>query len=229
MFIIAGSPGYLDIYYKDVSFEIINGSGTLIKEYGSWHKLYSFYLFGYFGTMVGIIVHSFLKKTTDSLSQSIILALAVFINIGVWLIEQLVKVDFEILSVSYIISELFLWGLDYLINENKKLKSFMKDAENASQTSVEAQIEQLFTQTASLNLQNNEKFGAFLLGIEQLTKTERIIFNAYIERQTTKEIIEAMNITENTLKFHNKNIYGKLGVSSRKELLEIYKSIRQTI
>ena len=30
-----------------------------------------------------------------------------------------------------------------------------------------------------------------------------------------------MNITENTLKFHNKNIYGKLGVPSRKELLRI--------
>ncbi|MBE6941575.1 MAG: hypothetical protein E7455_04785 [Ruminococcaceae bacterium] len=30
-----------------------------------------------------------------------------------------------------------------------------------------------------------------------------------------------MNITEITLKFHNKNLYGKLGVSSRKQLLEV--------
>ena len=31
----------------------------------------------------------------------------------------------------------------------------------------------------------------------------------------------AMNITENTLKYHNRNIYSKLGVVNRKELVEI--------
>ena len=38
-----------------------------------------------------------------------------------------------------------------------------------------------------------------------------------------------LNIKENTLKFHNKNLYHKLGVSSRKELLEIYKLIRNEV
>ena len=33
------------------------------------------------------------------------------------------------------------------------------------------------------------------------------------------------SITENTVKFHNKNIYSKLGVSSRKQLLEISRAI----
>ena len=35
-----------------------------------------------------------------------------------------------------------------------------------------------------------------------------------------------MNIKESTLKYHNRNLYGKLGVSSRKELLEVHKHIR---
>ena len=35
-----------------------------------------------------------------------------------------------------------------------------------------------------------------------------------------------MDIKESTLKYHNRNLYGKLGVSSRKELLEIHKHIR---
>lgn len=34
-----------------------------------------------------------------------------------------------------------------------------------------------------------------------------------------------LNITENTLKYHNKNIYSKLGVSSRKQLIEIAEAI----
>jgi len=32
--------------------------------------------------------------------------------------------------------------------------------------------------------------------------------------------MNTLNIKENTLKYHNKNLYGKLGVSSRKQLLE---------
>ena len=35
-----------------------------------------------------------------------------------------------------------------------------------------------------------------------------------------------MDIKESTLKYHSRNLYGKLGVSSRKELLEIHKHIK---
>ena len=38
--------------------------------------------------------------------------------------------------------------------------------------------------------------------------------------------MSTLNIKENTLKFHNKNLYGKLGVSSRKQLLEVYRAIK---
>ena len=40
---------------------------------------------------------------------------------------------------------------------------------------------------------------------------------------TTDIIMKKLAIKENTLKFHSKNLYGKLGVKSRKQLLEIYK------
>ena len=43
---------------------------------------------------------------------------------------------------------------------------------------------------------------------------------------TSKEIMASLNIKENTLKYHNRNLYGKLCVSSRKELLEIYKHLK---
>jgi DNA-binding CsgD family transcriptional regulator len=64
------------------------------------------------------------------------------------------------------------------------------------------------------------------MGIQSLTPTEKAIFEAYIARLTTKEIMKNLNIKESTLKYHNRNIYGKLGVSSRKELLEIHKYIK---
>ena len=56
-----------------------------------------------------------------------------------------------------------------------------------------------------------------------------MIYTFYIEGKTTKEIREKLNITENTLKYHNKNIYSKLGVCSRKELVEVAKTIKNEL
>jgi DNA-binding CsgD family transcriptional regulator len=38
----------------------------------------------------------------------------------------------------------------------------------------------------------------------------------------------SLNIKENTLKYHNRNIYNKLGVSSRKQLIELALSAEHT-
>ncbi len=62
-------------------------------------------------------------------------------------------------------------------------------------------------------------YNSFLEHISKLTPTERQIFDLYVSGKHAKEIMEYMNIKENTLKYHNKNIYSKLGVTSKKELL----------
>ena len=62
-----------------------------------------------------------------------------------------------------------------------------------------------------------------------LTPTEREIYNSYLAGTTTKEIMAALEIKENTLKFHNKNLYSKLGVSSRKQLMQYASQIEQEI
>ncbi len=71
-----------------------------------------------------------------------------------------------------------------------------------------------------------ERIEAFIGGINTLTPAEKSIYDAYIARVTTKEIMATLNIKESTLKYHNRNIYGKLGVSSRKELLEVHKHLK---
>lgn len=66
-------------------------------------------------------------------------------------------------------------------------------------------------------LQDDYEF--FLTGLKQLTPTERAIFDLYIDGKTAAEILESMVIKQTTLKHHNRNIYSKLGVSSKKQLL----------
>ena len=228
IFMIAASPGILPIYYKDVSFAVVNGVSTLVKTYGPLHPLYLVYLVGYFASMVTIIICASVKKTVQSTAHAAILAGAVFVNIGVWLIEQFVSVDFEMLSISYIISELFLLGVHLMMKELQRLRAFVKQVETVQQyTAPDSSATDVPLETApAVESVDPAKIESFIMGIDTLTPTEHIIFDAYIERLTTKEVLIKLNIKENTLKFHNRNIYSKLGVSSRKELLEMHKQIQ---
>ena len=62
-------------------------------------------------------------------------------------------------------------------------------------------------------------YEAFLENLETLTSTERSVFNLYMENLTAPEIAKKMFVALRTVRFHNTNIYAKLGVSSLKELM----------
>ncbi len=53
------------------------------------------------------------------------------------------------------------------------------------------------------------------IGQEELTKTERKILQAIVAGRANKEIAFDLNVSENTVKTHVKNVFGKLGVSDR--------------
>ena len=67
-----------------------------------------------------------------------------------------------------------------------------------------------------------EKLEMFVAGLSQLTPKEQELFDRYVAGLTTDVIMEQLNIKENTLKFHSKNLYSKLGVKSRKQLMELH-------
>ena len=64
-----------------------------------------------------------------------------------------------------------------------------------------------------------EDYDYFVCNLKTLTPAESRIYELYLEGKTAQEIASILGIQENTMKYHNKNIYGKLGVSSRKQLL----------
>jgi DNA-binding CsgD family transcriptional regulator len=220
MFLIAASPGILPIYYKEVSFRIVDGAGVLVKVYGPLHPLYLFYLVGYFGAMIAVILRASVKNTIDSTAHAIIIAIAVFVNIGVWLIEQLTSIDFEFLSISYIISELFLLGVHLVMNEMQRLRELVRQKEEALQATAGKKPQK------AVHL-SQDTIESFIHGLETLTPTERIIYNAYLDGKSSKEVMSELSIKENTLKFHNKNLYGKLGITSRKQLLSIAAQLKK--
>lgn len=227
VFLIAASPGVLPVYYKEVSFAVVNGVSTLVKVYGPLHPIYLVYLLGYFCAMVAIIIRANVKKTIDATAHAIIIAIAVFVNIGMWLIEQLVDIDFELLAVSYIISELFLLGVHLVMNEDQRLREIVRQVEAVQQYQAEpATPDVMLEKPIEQEIIDPERIEAFMLGLKNLTPTEKAIYDAYIARATSKEIMANMSIKESTLKYHSRNLYSKLGVATRKELLELHKQLK---
>ena len=66
---------------------------------------------------------------------------------------------------------------------------------------------------------DEEEYNRFLECLATLTRKEKEILDLYVKGYSSKDILETLNITDNTLKYHNRNIYSKLGVKSRKQLL----------
>jgi DNA-binding CsgD family transcriptional regulator len=228
VFLIAASPGILPIYYKQVTFAVVDGVSTLVKDYGPLHPIYLVYLLGYFAGMIAVIIHANIHKTIETTAHAIIIAIAVFVNIGVWFIEQLVAIDFEMLSVSYIISELFLLGVHLVTSENQRLREIVKQVETVNNYPEDetAVLGAILEKPIEPTVIAPERIETFMAGLKTLTPSEKAIYDAYIARLTTKEVMASMNIKESTLKYHNRNLYSKLGVPSRKELLEVHKQIK---
>ncbi|MBE6716145.1 MAG: helix-turn-helix transcriptional regulator [Ruminococcaceae bacterium] len=117
------------------------------------------------------------------------------------------------------ISDLF----DFLAEKDKKYEDHIKQKEEDS-LKLRSEYEKTQLELSRLAYSRKQEvdpllYQQFLDNLSTLTPTERTVFDLYIEGKHASEIMKILGIKENTLKYHNKNIYSKLGVSSRKELL----------
>ncbi len=62
-------------------------------------------------------------------------------------------------------------------------------------------------------------FYAFKRNIKTLSRAEKGVFDLYMEGRSAPEISGTLHVSINTIKTHNKSIYRKLNVSSRKALM----------
>ena len=216
MFLITATPGYLHIYYQDAWLETMNGITVLRKVYGPWHSTYLYYLTACYLAIFAALIQSVVRKRLESRAHAIAVVCVAVMNLGVWLVEQLLNLNFEFLAVSYVISEVSILLFAYVHEEFERLKERASAAAVTEEAAVPAQEERSPSAAEYLRRQ-----------LPLLTPTERTIYEYYLENKTTREIMALLNIKENTLKYHNKNLYSKLGVSSRKELMQIARGEQQ--
>lgn len=214
-FALAASGDWLGLYYRSVSLEKINGMTHFVKEYGPLHILYALYLLGYMLLMTGIIIHAAMTKRLASAKYTLFLLVAVLLNLGVWLVEQMLDVNFEFLSVSYIVTAVLLlltYGMlcDYGIVQPC-----------GSLVSAQMLTHLITRQVNPGELPPNmeDMFRHFAEKVKTLSAAERRILNYYIAGHNISELPDLVFVSINTVKKHNRSIYQKLEISSRDELM----------
>jgi len=226
MFLIASSGGYSRIYYKEVSFELIDGAHRLVKVYGPLHFLYKIFLFAYFGAMVAIICFTHIKKTAISTKHTAFLAIVVIGNIALWLAENLINTGFEFLAISYIMTEMLILMLYSIINDHEssacvKVKTALHIPESA------LDIPSHTDEPDGFSLEQISLIFSRWPQTAALTQREHEVLGFILEHRKRKDIAQVLFVTESTIKKHTTNIYKKLGVTCREELFATAKEKMQ--
>ena len=211
MFLVIATSGILPWYYKEVELIFVDGAAKLKKVYGVLHPTYMLYLLGYFSAMVACIVQSIRKKMIASQRHASLLAVIVFGNIAVWLVEKFIPWNFEFLSVSYLFSEIILLGIYWMMQDYVRLDLIPQPVQEAPRP---APID-----IATMPIEEKIlKVISFLKPGEMLAAREREILELVLQNKKRKEIADELCLSENTIKTYTRTLYGKVGVSSREEL-----------
>ena len=213
-FLLAASGDWMGLYYEAASIETVNGMTKLVKDYGPLHTLYPVYLLSYFTAMVAVIIRAGRKGKLASPKYAVFLTAVALTNLIVWGVEQVIDVDFEFLSVSYIATEVMLLAIYSMLRDYGIVQP------SGAMVSV-AMLTQLNTRyvTAPLPPNLEEMFRSFAEKVKTLSAAERRILDYYIDGQEIADIPELAFISIHTVKKHNRSIYQKLEVASRDELM----------
>ncbi len=211
MFLVIATSGILPWYYKEVELVFVDGAAKLKKVYGVLHPMYLLYLLGYFSAMVACIVQSIRKKMIASQRHAALLAVIVFGNIAVWLVEKFIPWNFEFLSVSYLFSEIILLVLYWMMQDYVRSDLIPQSVQEAPRPAP--------VDIATMPMEEKIlKILSFLKEGELLATREREILEMVLENKKRKEIADELCLSENTIKTYTRTLYGKLGVSSREEI-----------
>jgi DNA-binding CsgD family transcriptional regulator len=117
------------------------------------------------------------------------------------------------------------------ITEIDDLMDFLAEqdeAKDAERQKLEEQLSKLGAEAedARIVLPSREAYEAFLKNLEMLAKAGRKVFDLYRAGRRAKDMPDIIGCSANNIKWHNKNIYGKLWVSSREELLGYIKMMK---
>ena len=97
--------GFSDIFYKNVSFEIIDGNPVLNREYGFMHTAFYVVLFGYFLAGIIVIIYSWFRKKQVPRTIIAMLVIPDLLCILSYVFAKKVIIHGDILPLGYVLAE----------------------------------------------------------------------------------------------------------------------------
>ena len=216
------TPGFFPCYYKNVSIEVADGVTRLIRDYGPLHLLYYIYLLSYFALMLIVIIHSAVKKKITSTLHTTFLLCAVLCSIIIWFAEQFFPRGFEFLTVSYVISELFILLLYGILQEygirGENGSIIIANTSKKAEEYLSGTIQSDDDSTALFSEKDIDCILACEKIVSRITEREKEVLIKLLANKQRKEIADELFVTESTIKKHTSSIYAKFNVANRFEL-----------
>lgn len=214
MFGIVCTTGYLDWYYVSASIAYEGGSTYLVKEYGLLHPCNLIYVLTYFAAMLSVIGVSLLKNKDGSQKLATFMLVIVLGNIGMWIVQKLITTSFEILSLSYLMSE-FAFFFIYVI-----LQDYILIKDVPPPVIVEEKSSVIFVDSKE-RAKRVEHLLSCLPENVTLSARQIDVLEGILDGKRRKEIAADLNLSENTIKMHTTSLFKALQVSSREEIFAL--------
>lgn len=214
MYAIVFTTGWLDWYYKSATLEFENGTAYLVKEYGVLHPVNLVYVLIYFVSMLVVCIGSLIKKKDASQKLAGFMLAIVLGNVGMWIIEKIVNTNFELLSVSYLMSVLAYFFV-YLL-----LQDYIRKVDVPAQSKEKTRVIVLDSIPKAERL---ERVLKLLPADKSLTARQMQMLDGLLDGKSQKEIAADLHISESTVKWHFGILYTTLNVSGRDEILSLFK------
>lgn len=116
MLLIALSMGYSNQYYLDAKLQMVDGNAIIIKDYGPMHGLYFLFLLAYVVGMFLLVAKGIKNKQRVSYKYSYLLLIMVIINVAVYAVRTFMLTDYELITYSYVLSEIILLYIQYRLD-----------------------------------------------------------------------------------------------------------------
>lgn len=226
VYFLASSPGHSTLYYQSVELIVSDTGAYLVKDYGPLHLVYYGYLLFYFTSMAIVILYAYYTKKNTSLKLVLHLLACVSCNILIWFLGQIYHFHFEFLSVSYIITEAYLLSLYNMMEDFYEKEQHLTEHSMITMLidSPESQdAHSMFESDGSINI---DEIIRIWPQVAQLTPREIEVFQLLIQNKKRKDIAEELCVSENTVKKHTSNIFSKLNISNRTEIIKTISKIK---
>lgn len=111
VFVLACTPLYSGVYYKNVTLSHHLGATYLVKEYGPLHKVYYAVLLIWFILIIGITIYAVFHQNRASYKTSIVYVIVMALNIATYLLGLAGRLGIELLPATYVLSEFLILSI----------------------------------------------------------------------------------------------------------------------